>query len=84
LAQLLAPHIRVKLIKRTRIWVNAGREISVREIQIMTADIWQGAPLAEGVNYLKGSIKAGGVGHESSWRVDGVSEVQVTRFLSVR
>jgi len=83
LAQLLASHIRVKLIKRTRIWINAGRDISVRDLCIANADPLQVDRLIEGANLLNGSIYAGMAGRESSWNVDGVSQVQVGRYFPI-
>jgi hypothetical protein len=70
------------LVKRTRIWINNGREISLRDIAIASADIWQVNQPAEGMNILRGSLRAGTAGRDCSWQVDGVAEIQVGTTLN--
>jgi len=82
LVRLLLQHVQFKLLKRTRIWTNGGRDINVRHLHLGS-----GKPLwlydsTKGVNVLNGVIQAGAAGRECSWRVHGVAEVQVSPCIS--
>lgn len=83
LATLLAPNIRIGLIKRTRLYRRGGRDISTRDVSIAAAEVLQIEDWSERVALVRGEIQAGSAGEECSWRVDGIAEVQVSGDIPV-
>ena len=78
LPELLTPNIQIELIKRTRVSRLGGLEIAMREISIGRADIRNIKEPVAGVTHLSGVIPAGKPGRESSWKVYGMADVQVS------
>ncbi|KAL0947343.1 hypothetical protein HGRIS_013461 [Hohenbuehelia grisea] len=80
LAQLLARNIRIVLLKRTRLWRRTEKkkeaDIVVRDSTIASAQMRYINEYSEGVTLLRGTIRAGAEGRESSWCVEGVAETQ--------
>jgi len=68
----------MELIKRTRLCRIGSDEVAVREISVGTADIRNIREPTDGITYLSGIIQAGKAGRESSWKVIGMADVQVS------
>lgn len=81
LVKLLVQNTRLVFIKRTRIWRDGGREISVREVPLAGAQLRHIDELVEGFSLVTGVIQAGNAGRERSWGVDGMIEVQVSASM---
>lgn len=77
LAQALCPTIGLFLVKRKKIWVNGGRQISVREQLVYKAETFRMSELSECEKYLSLQLKAGEPGSEYSFKVPGAIEVEV-------
>jgi hypothetical protein len=82
LAEILTRHIRIVLLKRVQLRRKGLRDVVSRDTTIATASMEDHNEYAEGVSLLRGEIQAGRAGRETSWRVDGVAEVQV-KFSNV-
>lgn len=74
LSRILAPNVSVVLVKRTKIWLNAGRQISVRERPISSVDEFCMRDLEEGSRFMMMNLPLGQAGCESSWKVEGSVE----------
>jgi hypothetical protein len=83
-AKLLASNIRMQLVKRTRLYDNNGKT-DTRDILLSSGEFQGITETTEGVTLLRGTIKAGSAGRESSWQIEGTIEVQVSarRYGSV-
>ena len=64
-------------MKRKKIWVNGGRQISVREQLVHKAETFRMSELSECEKYLSMHLTAGDSGSEYSFKVDGAIEVEV-------
>lgn len=64
-------------MKRKKLWVNGGRQISVREQLVHKAETFRITELSECEKYLSLQLKVGEPGRESSFKVDGAIEVEV-------
>ena len=78
LAKLYVTSVSMQLVKRRKIWVSAGRQISVRETLLSTAVSSGRIECGQGEEYLTFSLEAGAAGRESSWSVDGAVDVSVS------
>lgn len=78
LVKLFAPHMRLSLIKRTRIWsLGVEGEISVRDVLVQHGEVQYIDEGREGVVMVKGTVQTGRPGREGSWQLDGIAEVKV-------
>ncbi|KII88947.1 hypothetical protein PLICRDRAFT_53444 [Plicaturopsis crispa FD-325 SS-3] len=78
LAKLLAPKIRVTLVKRTRVWRAGGVDIlRVRNMPIASVDSWRVHESSdESVSRLQCELQAGSAGQENSWGIEGIVDTQ--------
>ncbi|TFK42767.1 hypothetical protein BDQ12DRAFT_719611 [Crucibulum laeve] len=76
LAQLLARNMRIQLLKRILVWRKGGSEPVHRDTLAASATLRYGREYKEGVNLLRGDMRAGDMGRESSWRIEDVAELQ--------
>lgn len=86
LAKLYATSITIQLVKKRKIWICRGRQISVRETHISTAIPSGRTECNRGEAYLSFRLEAGAAGRESTWAVDGALEVSVSlcQFMTLR
>ena len=73
--QALVPYIGLFLVKRKKIWV--GNQIRIREQMVHKAEMFRMFPLSESEKYVALRLTAGEPGCESSFKVEGILEVEV-------
>lgn len=78
LAKLLSSHIGVYLVRKKKLWVNNAHQICVRELLVSQADLFLAHDSLDGTIELQIELRAGEIGHESSWSVDGAAAVEVS------
>ncbi|KAK7693293.1 hypothetical protein QCA50_002860 [Cerrena zonata] len=84
LAQALSAAVGLFLVKRKKLWVNGGRQISVREQLVHKAETFRMTELSEHEKYLSLQLKVGEPGCEYSFKVDGALEVEYFVRLIIR
>lgn len=84
LAKLYASSVSIQLVKKRRIWVTGGRQISIRETQLASAVPIGRIECNDGEGFLSFRLEAGAAGRESSWAVEGALEVSVMLFKLAR
>lgn len=78
ITKILVSCVRMQLVKRTRLYTANGRSNS-RDILISSAEMLRIKENADGATLLRGVIKAGSAGRETSWTIEGSTEVQVSQ-----
>lgn len=81
LPQALAPNIGLFLVKRKKLWLHGGRQITVREQLIYKAETFRMTEIEEGVRHLTFELRAGEAGCEHSFKVNDA--MQVEHFIRV-
>lgn len=78
LPMLLKESIRIDLYKRMQLLRLKATDVSTRDILLSTAKMGEVNKAVSGVVHLKGTIKAGKSGQESSWMIEDMVHVQVS------
>lgn len=76
--KLLTPNVGVFLIKRKKIWISGGRQVSVREQLVAKAEEFHINDFEEDSRYMAMEIQAGKFGSECTWIVDGMAAMEVS------
>ncbi|KAH8108156.1 hypothetical protein BXZ70DRAFT_1003557 [Cristinia sonorae] len=82
--KLLSGNIGVFLVKRKKVWVSEGRQISVKELAVGRVSDLHVNSMVEGAMYLTMELQAGEVGTELSWSVPGFIDVEYIIRVIVR
>ncbi|KAL4250431.1 hypothetical protein ABKN59_003339 [Abortiporus biennis] len=82
--KLLTPNVGVFLVKKKKMWISQGREISVKEVLVSKATEFRMGDLREGTRYLTMEMQAGEPGYESSWMLDGSVGVEYAIRVIIR
>jgi len=82
--KLLSGNIGVFLIKRKKVWINEGRQISVREMVVEKVGEFRVNSMQEGTMYLSTELPAGHHGAECSWGILGHMVVEYVIRVIVR
>ncbi|KAF4578585.1 hypothetical protein EYR36_000392 [Pleurotus pulmonarius] len=76
LASMYSKNIRIVLLKRVQLWRKGITEPIIRDTTLASAHLRYYNEYSEGITLLRGSVRAGAEGKESSWCVKGIAETQ--------
>ena len=77
LTKILAPMIRIQLVKRTKFWINNGRQSTKNDSTLCSADILGIDESREGVCVINCELPLNRFPLQQSWAVENVSLIQV-------
>lgn len=75
---MYSKNIRIVLLKRVQLWRKGITEPIIRDTTLASAHLRYYNEYSEGITLLRGSVRAGAEGKESSWCVKGIAETQVS------
>ncbi|THH32985.1 hypothetical protein EUX98_g1176 [Antrodiella citrinella] len=82
--KLLSDSIGIFLVKRRKVWINEGRQISVREVVVEKVTELHVNSMLEGTMYLTAELTGGQHGTECSWGILGYAAIEYIIRVIVR